>query len=167
MEKRTLKRIPVSLVANILLHNHSYAAHIINISEHGLHMIVSPGESSIELTPGTEYKLAVTVPTGETFHLHCRISWSSDFLHYRLTKVVGLMIIDPPPEYKTFYRTTLYEVRNDIAHSPIAVIGMAGYYPGAPDLKSFWENILARRREFRQIPEQRLPLSESSDPDPA
>jgi acyl transferase domain-containing protein/NAD(P)-dependent dehydrogenase (short-subunit alcohol dehydrogenase family) len=130
-------------------------------------MIVSPGENTIELNPGMEYKLAVTVPAGETFHLHCRVRWASDFLHYRLTKVVGLMIIDPPPGYKAFYRTNLYEVRNDISHSPIAVIGMAGYYPGAPDLKCFWENILARRREFRQIPEQRLPLSEYYDPDPS
>jgi enediyne polyketide synthase len=167
MEKRTLKRIPVSLEANILLNKSNYAAHIINISAQGLHMIVSPGETTIELTPGTEYKLAVTVPSGDVFRLLCRVRWSSGFLHYRLTKIVGLMIIDPPPEYRKFYRTTLYEVRNDISHSPIAVIGMAGYYPGAPDLKRFWENILARRREFRQIPEQRLPLSEYYDPDPS
>ena len=211
MEQRKLKRIPVSLEAQILVNNHRYATHIINISGQGLHMIVSPGEKPLDLRPGTEYKLAITVPSGDTFHLHCRVRWASDFLHYRLTKIVGLLIInpppeyklaitvpsgdtfqlhckvrwasdflhyrltkivglliiDPPPEYKAFFRATLYEVRNDISHSPIAVIGMAGHYPGAPDLKRFWENILARRREFRQIPEQRLPLTEYYDPDPS
>ena len=149
MEQRKLKRIPVSLEAQILVNNHRYATHIINISGQGLHMIVSPGEKPLDLRPGTEYKLAITVPSGGTFHLHCRVRWASDFLHYHLTKIVGLLIIDPPPEYKAFFRATLYAVRNDISHSPIAVIGMAGHYPGAPDLKRFWENILARRREFR------------------
>jgi hypothetical protein len=31
----------------------------------------------------------------------------------------------------------------------IAVIGIGCYYPGANNLKKLWENILARRREFR------------------
>ena len=47
----------------------------------------------------------------------------------------------------------------------IAVIGMGCYYPGANNLKQLWENILARRREFRQFPDQRLPVSEYYDPD--
>jgi enediyne polyketide synthase len=47
----------------------------------------------------------------------------------------------------------------------IAVVGMGCYYPGADSLKQLWENILARRREFRQFPDQRLPVSEYHDPD--
>ena len=50
--------------------------------------------------------------------------------------------------------------------SPIAVIGMGCYYPGASDLPQLWENILARRRQFRQLPDERLPPSEYYDPDP-
>ncbi|TRV42310.1 MAG: type I polyketide synthase [Microcystis panniformis Mp_MB_F_20051200_S9] len=53
-----------------------------------------------------------------------------------------------------------------IAH-PIAVIGMGCHYPGAKQLSELWENILARRCQFRQFPDQRLPLSEYYDPDPA
>lgn len=53
------------------------------------------------------------------------------------------------------------------AYTPeIAVIGMGCWYPGARDLRQLWENILSRRRQFRQIPDQRLPLSEYYDPDP-
>lgn len=45
----------------------------------------------------------------------------------------------------------------------IAVVGLGCYYPGANNLKSFWENIVARRRQFRQFPEQRLPLYDYVD----
>jgi len=49
----------------------------------------------------------------------------------------------------------------------IAIIGMACHYPGAQDLRSFWENILTRRRQFRPFPDTRLPASDYYDPDPA
>jgi acyl transferase domain-containing protein len=48
----------------------------------------------------------------------------------------------------------------------IAVIGMGCHYPGASNLPQLWENILARRRQFRQMPDQRLPISEYYNPDP-
>ncbi len=54
----------------------------------------------------------------------------------------------------------------DKANIPaIAVVGMGCYYPGANNLKQLWENILARRREFRQFPDIRLPVSEYYDPE--
>ncbi len=48
----------------------------------------------------------------------------------------------------------------------IAVIGMAAWYPGARDLQQFWENVLAKRRQFRRFPDQRLPLADYYDPAP-
>ncbi len=53
----------------------------------------------------------------------------------------------------------------DWSKSKIAIIGIACYYPGANTLKQFWENILGRRQQFRQIPDIRLPLSEYYDSD--
>jgi enediyne polyketide synthase len=50
---------------------------------------------------------------------------------------------------------------------PIAVIGMACRYPGAANVVALWENILARRQQFRDIPDCRLPASEYFDPDSA
>ncbi|WP_373530447.1 SDR family NAD(P)-dependent oxidoreductase [Nostoc sp.] len=47
----------------------------------------------------------------------------------------------------------------------IAVIGMGCWYPGARNLGQLWENILARRQEFRRTPDQRLPLSQYYNPD--
>ena len=52
-------------------------------------------------------------------------------------------------------------------NAAIAVIGMACRYPGAADLKTFWENILTRRRQFRTIPDVRLPVADYFDPDPS
>lgn len=49
---------------------------------------------------------------------------------------------------------------------PIAVIGISCWYPDAPNPGQLWENILARRRQFRMLPEKRLPISEYYHPDP-
>ena len=48
----------------------------------------------------------------------------------------------------------------------IAVIGLACWYPGARNPRQLWENILARRREFRRIPKQRLSLKDYYHSDP-
>ena len=45
----------------------------------------------------------------------------------------------------------------------IAVIGIACNYPGSSTLKGLWENILARRVQFRRIIDQRLPLHDYYD----
>lgn len=42
----------------------------------------------------------------------------------------------------------------------IAVIGINCYYPGAADSRLFWHNILAKRQQFRNLPDCRLPLAE-------
>lgn len=47
----------------------------------------------------------------------------------------------------------------------IAVIGIGCWYPGAANPKLLWENILARRRQFRTMPDVRLPLAEYQDDD--
>ena len=44
----------------------------------------------------------------------------------------------------------------------IAIIGMAGRFPGAPDLDTFWDNIAAGRAAIREI--DRFPVPRSYDP---
>jgi len=48
----------------------------------------------------------------------------------------------------------------------IAVIGIDCWYPGAQSPRELWENILAKRRQFRRTPDQRLPLSAYYNSDP-
>ncbi len=42
----------------------------------------------------------------------------------------------------------------------VAVIGMGCWYPGADNPKKLWTNILGRRRQFRRLPDCRLPLQD-------
>ena len=49
------------------------------------------------------------------------------------------------------------------ASSPIAIVGMGCWLPGAADPRQLWENVLARRREFRRMPDVRTPLSDYYD----
>ncbi len=42
----------------------------------------------------------------------------------------------------------------------IAIVGLDCRYPGAHGIGQYWENILALRQQFRQIPNQRLNLSD-------
>ena len=40
----------------------------------------------------------------------------------------------------------------------IAIVGIGCRYPDANSPKEFWENILAKRRAFRRMPDERLSL---------
>ena len=52
----------------------------------------------------------------------------------------------------------------DLPYS-IAVIGIGCHYPDSDNLINLWENVLARRCQFRQLPAVRLSLSEYYSPD--
>lgn len=45
-----------------------------------------------------------------------------------------------------------------MSHQKIAVIGMSCWYPGARNLREFWENLVAKRQQFRRTLDARLPL---------
>jgi enediyne polyketide synthase len=48
----------------------------------------------------------------------------------------------------------------------VALVGMACRYPGARTPAELWENVLAGRRAFRRIPDQRLRLADYASPSP-
>jgi enediyne polyketide synthase len=52
-------------------------------------------------------------------------------------------------------------------NTKIAIVGLGCNYPGSKDLKSFWQNILAKRQQFRNMPNCRLPMSDYYHPDKA
>jgi enediyne polyketide synthase len=51
--------------------------------------------------------------------------------------------------------------------TPIAITGIACRYPDASSPAELWENVLAGRRAFRRIPDERLRLEDYWSPDPA
>jgi enediyne polyketide synthase len=50
---------------------------------------------------------------------------------------------------------------------PIAIVGIACRYPDASSPAELWENVLAGRRAFRRIPDERMRLDDYWSPDPA
>jgi enediyne polyketide synthase len=49
----------------------------------------------------------------------------------------------------------------------VAIVGIACRYPDASSPAELWENVLAGRRAFRRIPDERLSLEDYWSPDPA
>ena len=49
----------------------------------------------------------------------------------------------------------------------IALVGMACRYPDADNPKALWENVLAKRRAFRQLPSERLNLADYFSENPS
>nr|BAP05594.1 CalF [uncultured Candidatus Entotheonella sp.] len=56
-------------------------------------------------------------------------------------------------------------VPRTVADEPIAIIGLAGTYPHAPNLETFWQNLLEGRDCIDEIPAERWSL-DFFDPDP-
>src|SRR6185437_6000472 len=50
---------------------------------------------------------------------------------------------------------------------PVAIVGIACRYPDAGTPEQLWENVLAGRRAFRRIPDERMRLDDYWSPDPA
>jgi enediyne polyketide synthase len=48
----------------------------------------------------------------------------------------------------------------------VAVVGMSCRYPDADSPDQLWENVLAGRRAFRRMPDERMSLQDYYDPDP-
>ena len=51
--------------------------------------------------------------------------------------------------------------------SPIAIVGIGCRYPDASSPAELWENVLAGRRAFRRIPDERMRLDDYWSADPA
>jgi hypothetical protein len=109
IEKRRYKRINFRLEAEVTYSNKRYNGFIENFSESGIFKIVFPDESIQEFMPGALLGVNFQMPSGEKLSLNCIIKWlriktDSPFaLKYNM----GMEIIDPPQEYKSFIQTLL------------------------------------------------------------
>ena len=54
-----------------------------------------------------------------------------------------------------------------LADQPIAIVGLSGIFPEAPDLARFWTNILAAADCTSEVPANRWRIADYYDPDPA
>ncbi|MBU4261438.1 MAG: SDR family NAD(P)-dependent oxidoreductase [Proteobacteria bacterium] len=167
-DKRESRRINVNLDAKLCIAEQTYPVLIGNLSEIGFYIIlpVPPGVSA-SLEGITDAEVQIRVNSTETLYLPCKKLWSAEIPDSPLVRRIGLLLKSPSDAYKKFYKSLSYQERTEITRGPIAVIGLACYYPGAPNLQRLWENIITRRRQFRRMPDVRLPLADYYDPDPA
>ena len=105
MPERACKRIPLNLEVRIVSCSASYTAFVRNISENGFHAKMA-NISSGEFTPSESYiDLIFPLPTGDTVNLNCKKKWSYKSTSNSYIENIGAEIIDPPREYKNYYRT--------------------------------------------------------------
>lgn len=57
--------------------------------------------------------------------------------------------------------------RSESGMSRVAIVGMACRYPDAAAPSELWENVVAGRRAFRRLPDERMRLEDYWSPDPA
>ncbi|HUZ78083.1 MAG TPA: beta-ketoacyl synthase N-terminal-like domain-containing protein [Chloroflexota bacterium] len=51
--------------------------------------------------------------------------------------------------------------------TPIAIVGLAGVFPGAPNVAAFWDNVMRNRSSISEVPPSRWRLEDYYDPDPS
>ncbi len=105
MEARQYHRIIVSLPAELVVNDKSYASTIENLSDNGAYIVTTPRGSRSGLAPGTLLELKFRSPSGEKHSLNCRIIWSYETPPHGFTESVGMEIINPPVSYQEFLKT--------------------------------------------------------------
>jgi hypothetical protein len=104
MPDRVSMRVPVNIEAEIISYSVSYPAIIRNISEYGIHAKIANNEALIFSKSETVVDLKFRLPSGDTISLFCRKKWAFKNSSNSYIENVGIEIIDPPDEYKNFFR---------------------------------------------------------------
>lgn len=105
MDARCTKRKIVSIRAELIIGDKSWASFIENLSEEGIFVTTSAAESSVKIAPQAPATLRFPLPAGEKAELNCRIIWTLKLPPYGLTQNVGMEVIDPPASYKDFLQS--------------------------------------------------------------
>lgn len=104
MTDRVFKRVPVNIEAEIISYRTSYPAYISNISEYGIHAKIATMEPVRFSESETNVNLIFRLPSGETINLFCRNKWAYKNTSNSFIENIGIEIIDPPDEYRNFFR---------------------------------------------------------------
>jgi len=105
MERRRSKRRTIRIAAEIIMGSVRCAGFIDNISVNGMYMRTSPEQTSIDVIPGTTFEVQLRDVPAEMLNLNCRVLWSYKNPPHGETYSIGMEIIDPPQEYKSFIDT--------------------------------------------------------------
>ncbi|MCC4246111.1 non-ribosomal peptide synthetase [Stappia indica] len=83
----------------------------------------------------------------------------------KLSEVVGAAPVDTAPATVALAAAPVRERTSGARDGPIAIIGLAGRYPGARDVEAFWENLAAGRDCITEIPAERWDHARFHDPE--
>jgi polyketide synthase PksM/rhizoxin synthesis polyketide synthase/nonribosomal peptide synthetase RhiB len=95
------------------------------------------------------------------------------FEHNTLRRLAGHLVADDPESARALSKeeSSMAPGRASAARVPdapvaaIAIVGMAGRYPGAADIDEFWRNLRAGREAISEVPADRWNWREHVDPD--
>ncbi|WP_067339080.1 non-ribosomal peptide synthetase [Stappia indica] len=83
----------------------------------------------------------------------------------KLSEIVGAAPVDTAPATVAPALEPVRERTDGARDEPIAIIGLAGRYPGARDVEEFWENLAAGRDCITEIPTERWDHARFHDPE--
>jgi hypothetical protein len=104
-DKRHNKRKMVSLTANLLNNDIPYSGLIENLSADGMHVRLTPSNTSKNLSLNSDLKVEFKVSGKQSFLLSCRKRWAFNTPPHGVVKSVGLKITNPSIDFKNFVKT--------------------------------------------------------------
>ncbi|CAM2066050.1 SDR family NAD(P)-dependent oxidoreductase [Sulfidibacter corallicola] len=114
------------------------------------------GDRLVEVTSERRLREGM-VMIGQVAAMH-REPIGIDELHQRVTT-------DATKLLEQTWETRLSEVQPTASGMKLAIVGMACVYPGAPDLDSFWSNIINGVDAVREVPAERWRIEDYYDPE--
>ncbi|MCG6895376.1 MAG: SDR family NAD(P)-dependent oxidoreductase, partial [Desulfobacteraceae bacterium] len=90
------------------------------------------------------------------------------YAYLRDRKNIGKVVVTHPEQPAAEAADAIETVRRapGAGSMDIAVVGVAGRFPKAPDARSFWDNIAASRCAVTEVPGDRWSMAAHYDPDP-
>ena len=98
--KKKLARVEVELVSGEKNHR-GYTEYF---SQDDVYIKTIPVENPIDYSAGKIFDVKFKSSSGEAVCLNCKIKWSYKTPPHGLTVSVGMDIIDPPADYREFFK---------------------------------------------------------------
>ncbi|WP_262704979.1 MULTISPECIES: SDR family NAD(P)-dependent oxidoreductase [Streptomyces] len=78
------------------------------------------------------------------------------YAHTDVASLVAALAARLPAPKRSAQTVAAAPAAGSVAEEPIAIVGMAGRFPGSPDLDAYWENLAAGRDLIEEIPADRF-----------
>ncbi|MGE0415879.1 MAG: SDR family NAD(P)-dependent oxidoreductase [Acetobacteraceae bacterium] len=145
-----------------------------NFADYGADSIIS-----VDLIAALNARFAITLKPTILFSHPTIVRLAAHLAEHQKVRVAAPVAVVAPPAPMAVPPPALASVRTDAAPTPplraaragawsddIAIIGMAGRFPGAPDVETFWTNIRDGIDSVRPVPRSRWDHAAVYSPEP-